>query len=77
MAVDYKGILNEVKAGNWARAHTMVQDYSDNFSCMIHGYLHRVEGDLSNARYWYNRANEPMLKNTLEEELERLFSLID
>jgi hypothetical protein len=76
MAVNYKSILNEAKAGNWAKAHIMVQDYSDSFSCMIHGYLHRVEGDLGNARYWYSRANEPMLSNSLEEELERLFDQI-
>jgi hypothetical protein len=44
-------------------------------SCLIHAYLHRVEGDLGNARYWYAEAGEKMPKNTLEEELKRLFSL--
>ena len=77
MIVDHRAILKEAKAGNWENAHLQVQDFSDRLSCMIHGYLHRVEGDLSNARYWYNRAGETMPDNSLEDELERLFGLLD
>ena len=75
--------LNHIKAldlaseGKWNEAHKLVQPHSDDISCLIHGYLHRVEGDLGNAQYWYNRANVTMLKNTLDEELRRLYSLID
>ncbi len=76
MSVDYDTILNLVKQGEWDRAHREVQAYTDQYSCLIHGYLHRVEGDLSNARYWYRRAETEMPDNSLEEELDRLCLLI-
>ena len=53
----------------------MVQPYSDQLSCLIHAYLHRVEGDLGNAGYWYNRAGEAFPQNTLEQEFGRLSDL--
>ncbi len=46
-------------------------------ACLIHGYLHRVEGDLGNAQYWYRRANKFMPDNSLEEEWNRLYSLVE
>jgi hypothetical protein len=42
---------------------------------LIHAYLHRVEGDLSNAAYWYRQAGETMPDNELDEELARLTGL--
>ena len=77
MTCDYIKVLNLAKAGEWDEAHQLVQPYSDQWSCLIHGYLHRVEGDLSNAEYWYNRAKTNMPDNSLEEELNRLYLLID
>jgi hypothetical protein len=77
MACDYIKVLNLVKEGEWDKAHQLVQPYSDEWSCLIHAYLHRVEGDLSNAKYWYNRAGTKMPDNTLEEELKRLYSLVN
>jgi hypothetical protein len=44
----------------WDRAHALVQTHDDGDSCWIHAHLHRVEGDLSNARYWYARAGRRM-----------------
>ena len=44
-------------AGEWARAHGIVQqDEDDPTACWIHAVLHRIEGDPGNARYWYRRA---------------------
>lgn len=44
-------------AGDWAAAHTIVQtDEDDKTSCWIHAVLHKIEGDASNARYWYAEA---------------------
>jgi hypothetical protein len=77
MACDYLKALNFARAGKWNEAHELVQLYSERESCLIHGYLHRVEGDLSNARYWYRRANEDLPDNTLEEELRRLYELVN
>jgi hypothetical protein len=38
----------------------------------VHAYLHRVEGDLGNAGYWYRQAGQPAAKDSLEAEWERI-----
>ena len=58
--------------GNWQKAHDLIDHLQDRDSAHIHAYLHRVEGDLWNARYWYNRAKQPEFKGTLQEEWEYL-----
>lgn len=75
MACDYVEVLDLAKEGKWDESHHMVQPYSDKLACRIHGYLHRVEGDLSNAAYWYRRADMALPKNSLQEELEHLYTL--
>lgn len=77
MASDHARALKLAKSGKWDEAHRLIQSHSDRMSCLIHAYLHRVEGDLSNAGYWYRRADEPMPDNTLEEELQRLSAAVD
>lgn len=72
MTCDHRKVLDLAKAGDWEEAHALVQVHGDVFSCQIHGYLHRVEGDLSNARYWYSRGNSSLPSNTLDEEFARL-----
>ena len=44
-------------AGKWDAAHEVVQQYEDATAAWIHAVLHKLEGDLGNARYWYRRAN--------------------
>ena len=44
-------------AGEWDAAHQLVQQYEDGTATWIHAVLHKMEGDLGNARYWYRRAN--------------------
>ena len=73
MASYHAQAIAMIRKGEWDAAHRLIQSYSDSLACLIHGYLHRVEGDLWNARYWYRRAGEPMPENSLEEELERLY----
>lgn len=46
--------------GDWDRAHACVQDESGSEGAWVHAYLHRKEGDLANARYWYTRAGREM-----------------
>jgi hypothetical protein len=47
--------------GDWHGAHGIVQrDEHDALSCWIHAVLHRQEGDLANARYWYTRSGRPI-----------------
>jgi hypothetical protein len=54
--------------GHWHKAHNLIQDKDDRRANSIHAYLHRKEGDLGNATYWYHRAGISMPKHSLEEE---------
>jgi hypothetical protein len=58
---------------DWDTAHQIVQDMNDKFSSRIHAFLHRQEGDISNARYWYNKAGANMPALSIDEEWEELF----
>jgi hypothetical protein len=62
--------------GDWDRAHKIVQDESDADAAWVHAYLHRVEGDLGNAGYWYRQAGQPVAKDSLEAEWERIVSAL-
>ena len=55
--------------GDWDRAHACVQEAEGQRDAdWVHAYLHRVEGDLANARYWYGRAGKPVATGELEQE---------
>ena len=54
--------------GNWARAHEIAQDVETLDGAWVHAYLHRKEGDASNAGYWYSQAGRPPCKNGTEAE---------
>lgn len=54
--------------GDWDKAHKIVQDVETADAAWVHAYLHRVEGDLSNARYWYGRAKRPPADGALDAE---------
>src|SRR5205809_7870071 len=54
--------------GDWNKAHEIVQDESGVDAAWVHAHLHRVEGDLANAGYWYRRAGRPQASNSLEDE---------
>jgi len=54
------------------RAHEIVQDQDGSNAAWVHAYLHRKEGDLSNARYWYRRAGKPVCEVPLADEWDSL-----
>jgi hypothetical protein len=60
------------KKGDWHKAHNIVQEAGDVDSAWIHAYLHRKEGDLNNARYWYNRSGKPEFTAQLNQEWEQI-----
>ena len=62
--------------GDWDAAHKIVQDEDTRDAAWVHAYLHRVEGDLGNAGYWYRRAGKPEAKDSLEAEWERMVSAL-
>jgi hypothetical protein len=58
--------------GDWDRAHRIAQDIDDADGAWVHAYLHRKEGDLANASYWYRRAGRDRSRASLEEEWEQI-----
>lgn len=81
---DFKTLLSQPKApthlndellslwydgnNNWEQSHDIAQDITEQSGSRIHAYLHRKEGDESNAMYWYHRCNESFYNGTLDEE---------
>ncbi len=60
--------------GDWDMAHAQVDQLNDRDSAWVHAYLHRKEGDLWNADYWYARAKKSRPNFSLEQEWESLVS---
>ncbi|MBC8984966.1 hypothetical protein H9X96_04165 [Pedobacter sp. N36a] len=58
--------------GNWKTAHDVIDQLTDPRSAHIHAYLHRKEGDIWNADYWYKRAGKKRPELSLEKEWEML-----
>jgi hypothetical protein len=52
----------------WDKAHRIVMDESGKDCAWVHAYLHRSEGDLDNARYWYGRAQRPAASGPFSDE---------
>jgi hypothetical protein len=53
---------------DWKKAHGIVMDEGGKECAWVHAYLHRVEGDLDNARYWYRQAGRAPASGPLAEE---------
>lgn len=64
--------LWHAEQGDWHRAHAIVQDDEGSAAAWVHAYLHRVEGDISNAGYWYRRAGKPASDLPLSQEWEAI-----
>lgn len=62
------------RKGDWKRAHEIAQEIPGPAASRVHAYLHRVEGDLGNAGYWYRRAGVPPFQGSLEEEWNQLLN---
>jgi len=62
--------------GDWDRAHKIVQDDDTHEAAWVHAHLHRIEGDLGNASYWYRQARQPVAKDALDVEWERITSAL-
>jgi hypothetical protein len=59
-------------AANWNEAHRIAQDIEDRWGAWVHAHLHRAEGDLGNARYWYRQAAQQESTDSLETEWARI-----
>jgi len=58
--------------GDWDASHNVAQDVDDVSGSWVHAYLHRKEGDLANAGYWYRRARQPVATGSLKDEWVRI-----
>ena len=56
------------RKGDWDKAHKLVMDDESREAAWVHAYMHRVEGDLPNARYWYRQAGQPACNGAPEAE---------
>ena len=62
--------------GDWDKAHGMVMKDDSREAAWVHAYLHRVEGDLPNAGYWYRTAGKPVASGTLDSEWTAIASAL-
>lgn len=58
--------------GDWDQAHAIVMKDGGSQAAWVHAYLHRVEGDMDNARYWYRQARRPDSTAPLTIEWEEI-----
>ncbi len=58
--------------GEWDRAHEIVMEVAGPEAAWVHAYLHRVEGDITNATYWYRQADKPVAAGSLHAEWDTI-----
>lgn len=65
--------IERLLENDWRAAHSLVQDLDDPVAWRIHGLVHRVEGDLTNSRYWYSKAGVTLEDaRSVEDEISEL-----
>ena len=70
--------LSHLRKNEWNEAHAIVMGMRDRPAFHIHGLLHRIEGDLANARYWYGRAAVPFRKSkSAASEIEEIAAVLE
>jgi len=70
--------LSHLRKNEWNEAHAIVMGMRDRLAFHIHGLLHRIEGDLANARYWYGRAAVPIRKSkSAASEIEEIAAALE
>ncbi len=62
--------------GNWQKAHNIIQDIEDKTAAWIHAYLHRKEGDIGNADYWYTKAGRKRPAISLKDEWKEIVNTL-
>jgi hypothetical protein len=62
--------------GDWDAAHRVAQDIEGTDGAWVHAYLHRKEGDLGNAGYWYRRAGRAIASESLDDEWTAIVSAL-
>ena len=74
----HRKALSHLRNSEWDKAHAIVMGMRDKLAFRIHGLLHRIEGDLDNARYWYDRSGAPFSKSkSAASEIEEIAALLE
>jgi hypothetical protein len=69
LKLDLRRAVKLLESGDWQAAHAIVQEDEDSrLFCWAHGIVHIMEGDRSNARYWYRKAGRPFGEDTAAPE---------
>ena len=75
VASEHHRALAHLRRREWKKAHEIVMDLEDKVAYHMHGLVHRLEGDMENARYWYARAGVPLSRSLrLASELKKIES---
>jgi len=72
---EWSGLIQALwwaKKGYWEKAHEIAQSAGSVEGDWVHAYLHREEGDIGNASYWYARAGKPVCSSSLSVEWEEM-----
>ena len=76
-AEKHRRVLSHLRRNEWNKAHAIVMGMRDKLAFRIHGLVHRIEGDLVNARYWYDRAAVPFSKSrSAASEIEEIAAVL-
>ena len=62
--------------GDWDKAHRIVMSGHDRECAWVHAYLHRVEGDLDNAAYWYRQARRKAATGEFSSEWDEIVAAL-
>ena len=73
IAVPLQALWQDAK-GDWNEAHRLAQATNDTDGAWVHAYLHRKEGDLGNAAYWYNCAGRKQSNVSFDDEWMQIAS---
>ena len=69
--------VHRANDGHWDEAHATVQSIDSPLSYWLHANLHREEGDLSNSRYWYHRAEREFTTIDIVDERELILAALE
>ncbi len=73
----HRKALSHLRKNEWDKAHAIIMGMRDKLAFRIHGLLHRIEGDLDNARYWYDRSGVPFGKSkSTASEIEEIAAVL-
>lgn len=73
---EHQKVLWLIHHDQWNEAHEIVQENNDEISCLLHGYLHDMEGDHWNASYWYRRAGHKEMPERMPDKWQYLIDAV-